>query len=341
MEACVDLPSFKGRRVFITGGSGFVGSNVAHRLVAQGASVAMLTRSSAKRVNLAGIEEAVEVHEGDVCDRRLLERLVAGVDDVFHLAAQTSHLVSMDRPALDWDINCGGTLALLEACRDHNPDANIVMAGTVTQIGPPARVPVNEDVMGLPPSIYDAHKAVCERYLAIAHRAYGLRTTMLRLANVFGERQQVTDTKRGIINLMIKRAMCGEPLTIYGDGRFVRDYNYVQNIVDAFLLAAVSERTKGEAYVIGCGVGTPFTEAMTAVVEAVRRRTGRASEIAFVPFPAHEARIDGGDFVADAGRFQEATGWRPRIGFAEALDRTVAFYQQHLPAYLAGAEAVA
>lgn len=334
----MQTPSFARRRALITGGAGFLGSNLAHRLVAEGAQVRLLSRSAAKRINLAGIEEAVELIPGDIRDRALMERLVAEADDIFHLAGQTSHLVSMEQPILDWDINCRGTLTLIEACRARNREANLVMAGTVTQIGPPRRIPVDEELAGVPVSIYDAHKAVCERYLVIAHRSYGLRTTMLRLANVFGERQQVTDTKRGIINLMIKRALCGEPLTVYGDGGFIRDYNYVQNIVEAFLLAAASDRTKGEAYVIGSGVGTPFRDAMASIVQVVQRQTPCRPEIQFVPFPEHEARIDGGNFIADASRFRDATGWQPRVAFDDGLARTVAFYQQHLPAYLAGVE---
>lgn len=337
------MPSsfFAHRNVLITGGCGFIGSNIAHRLVKQGARVSLLARTQAKALNLRGIEEAVEIIDGDIRNKLFLEKAVAGKDDIFHLAGQTSHITSMQQPILDWEINCLGTLNLIEACRDKNQKANIVFAGTVTQIGTPSRLPVDELVCGVPVSIYDAHKAICERYLAIANRCFGLRTTTLRLANVFGQRQQVTDTKRGIVNLMIKRAMLGEPITVYGEGSFIRDYNYVQNIVDAFLLAASSEKTKGEYYVIGSGRGLKFSEAMSKLSEAVNRLCGISAEIQFVPFPQNEARIDSGDFIADSAKFQKATGWKPALSFEEGLEETIRFYQQHLSDYLALAESTA
>ncbi len=334
------MPSFAGQNVLITGGCGFIGSNIAQRLVKQAARVTLFGRSKAKQLNLRGIANDVEIVDGDIRDKALLEKLVSGKQHIFHLAGQTSHILSMQQPILDWEINCLGTLSLIEACRDKNRDANIVFAGTVTQIGVPSRLPVDESVFGVPVSIYDAHKAICERYLAIANRCFGLRTTTLRLANVFGERQQVTDTKRGIVNLMIKRAMLGEPITIYGDGSFIRDYNYIQNIVDAFLLAASSENTKGEHYIIGSGRGLKFSQAMEKIAATVERLCGTAANVQFVPYPENEARIDSGDFIADSAKFRRATGWKPAFSFEEGLEQTVKFYQEHLSDYLAVAESI-
>ena len=206
------------------------------------------------------------------------------------------------------------------------------MTGTVTQIGPVTRLPVDEDATGRPVAIYEAHKATCENYLAIYHRVFGLRTTMLRLSNVFGERQQIDDPKRGIVNLMIGRALRGEPITVYGDGSFLRDYNYVPNVVDALLMAAASPLTKGEFYVVGSGVGTTFLDMMKRIVETVATLGHGRTAIEFVPFPAQHALIDQGNFVVDATRLREATGWTPVISLEEGLDRTARFCQERLAA---------
>jgi nucleoside-diphosphate-sugar epimerase len=225
-------------------------------------------------------------------------------------------------------------LNVLESCRRRNREANIVLTGTVTQVGPACRLPVDETVTGCPVSVYDAHKALCEHYLAIYHRVFGLRTTTLRLSNVFGERQQVTDTRRGIVNVMIKRAMLGEPITVYGDGMFLRDYNYVQNVVDACLLAAASPRTKGASYVIGSGIGTRFVDMMKKIVDIVEDWGPRRAAIHFMPFPEDQAKIDQGDFVVDSTRFHEATGWTPIISLDHGLAATVRFYQERLADYI-------
>jgi|TARA_B100002003_G_scaffold54441_1_gene49952 nucleoside-diphosphate-sugar epimerase len=330
----MDFSAISGRRVLITGGLGFIGSNLALRCVSLGCQVILVTRSLEKEGNIALVNDRVGVELVDMstADNAVsaLRALLPGQDYVFHLAAQTSHLHAMEDPLYDLQVNCGVTLALLEGCRHLCPDAAVVMPGTVTQVGRAARLPVAEEQPDWPLTLYDAHKLTCEKYLYVYHENYGLKTTTLRLANVFGERQQVNNPRRGILNFMLWRAMNGEPLTIYEPGNFVRDYSYVQNVVDAFLAAAVSPRAAGKAYVFGSGSGLEFQQMTAQIVAAVRAVIGVKAEIRRVPFPAAEKKMDVGNFIADNSKLRAETGWYPRVSFSEGVQNTIRFYRERL-----------
>ena len=330
----MDFSAIAGRRVMITGGLGFIGSNLALRCVSLGCQVTLLTRSLQKERNIAPVQGQVHVELVDMsmADSALkaLRALLPGQDYVFHMAAQTSHVYSMAAPLHDLQTNCGATLALLESCRELCPKAVVVMPGTVTQVGRAVKLPVEEGQPDWPLTLYDAHKLTCEKYLYVYHHNYGLKTTTLRLANVFGECQQVNNPHRGILNFMMWRAMTGEPLTIYDPGDFIRDYSYVQNVLDALLLVAVSPRTAGRAYVFGSGSGLKFHEMISQLVDIVHDVVGVKSEIRRMPFPASERNMDVGDFIADNRKLREDTGWHPRVTFAEGLQKTINFYRQRL-----------
>ena len=265
--------------------------------------------------------------------REALRTLIPGQDIIFHMAAQTSNIQSMSAPLDDLEANCSATLALLEVCRELAPEAAIVMPGTVTQVGRVATLPASEDLPDWPLSLYDVHKLTCEKYLYVYHENYGLNTSTLRLANVFGERQQVNNPQRGILNFMLKRAMTGQPITIYEPGDFIRDYSYVQNVVDALILTAVSPKTSGQAYVFGSGVGMKFYEMIEELVKEVYNLVGVHAEITYIPFPPDEKKMDPGDFIADNSKFCEHTGWIPRMNFTEGLHSTIRFYQEHIGDY--------
>ncbi len=321
-----------GRRVLITGGLGFIGSNLAARCVELGAAVTLVSRSLTRSANAAAIRSRVRIEPLDLAARdgarAKLAALLDGQDAIFHLAASTSHIDSMRDPLADLDANCATTLNLLEAARVAAPGAAIVMTGTVTQAGLVAALPAGEDAPDWPLSIYDAHKLTCEKYLYLYGRSYGLRTTTLRLANVFGERQSLDNPRRGILNYMLGRALRGEPLAIYEPGDFVRDYSHVQNAVDALLACACSPRAAGRSYVFGSGVGLRFDHAVARLLRELREQTGIEARVERVPWPAGEKRIDAGDFVADASRLRAETGWSPRLSFEQGLERMVRFYAE-------------
>lgn len=330
----MDLAAIAGRAVLITGGLGFIGSNLALRCVSLGCQVTLLTGSLRKEGNIAQVTDRLRVELVDMSTEsssvEALHTLLPGQDYVFHLAAQTGHVHSMEAPAQDLEANCGVTLALLEGCRELCPEAAVVMPGTVTQFGRVSALPVAEDHPDWPLTLYDAHKLTCEKYLYVYHQNYGLKTTTLRLANVFGERQLVNNPQRGILNFMLWRAMNGEPLTVYEPGDFVRDYSYVQNVVDALLGAAASPRTAGRSYVFGSGIGLKFHEMISQLVDTVFDVLGVKSEIQRVPFPPTEKNMDVGDFIADNRKLREDTGWYPRVSFTDGLHNTINFYRERL-----------
>ncbi len=296
-----------------------------------------LSFALSKQYNLGSRLDRFKLNTIDLNDARESEEawhaLLSNTDAIFHLAAQTSHIESMNDPLADLAANCGVTLKLLEACREHAPEAAFVMPGTVTQAGRVKAVPAGESLPDWPVSIYDAHKLTCEKYLYVYAQNYGLKTTTLRLANVFGERQQVNNPRRGILNYMLKRALTGDPITIYEPGDFVRDCSYIQNVVDALLLAAASPHTNGKSYVFGSGQGLKFYEMIDQLVEQVHAVTGLAADVHWVPFPSDEKRIDVGDFIADNRKFRAHTGWSERVDFAAGLRNTVEFYRDNLEHY--------
>ncbi|HIJ66123.1 MAG TPA: NAD-dependent epimerase/dehydratase family protein [Candidatus Hydrogenedentes bacterium] len=323
-----------GTSVLITGGLGFIGSNLAHRCVASGATVTLLDSNPRFKYNITGIERDVTVVEGDIRDSAVVAESVKGQDVIFHFAGQTSHTAAMAAPHADLEVNCGGTLNVLEAARVSCPEAAIVFAGTVTAAGRARSIPADEAQQDVPVNVYDAHKLTCEKYMSIYAHVYGMRTVTLRLANVFGERQRLGNPRRGILNYFIGRAILGKPITLYGDGALLRDYNYVQNVVDACVSAVQSPETRGHFYVVGSGRGISVKEMAGAVNEAVERAFGKATTIEHVAFPEGEEVLDAGDYVADAGKFRAATGWHPRVPFEEGLARTVAFVKQNVDVYL-------
>ncbi len=323
-----------GQRVLITGGLGFIGSALARRCLSLGTKVTLFTRSLRLRRNIQDIESQVDVIEGDVRDARAVADCARGKDCVFHLAAQTSHAASMEDPKLDVDINCNGTLNVLEAIRRCSPKARMLFGGSVKASGPVTSGPLNESQKDHPVHIYGANMLVCEKYLAVYARAYGIHTVSLRFPNVFGDRQPLNDPGRSIVNFMIGRAILEEPITVYGDGSVTREYSYIENMVDACLCALQTTKTRGEVYFVGSGRGIAFKDMVILVNETVARVLGKRTKIVFVPFPENEKYVDADDYVVDSAKFRLATGWAPRVSFEHGLERTVESYKTNLEEYL-------
>lgn len=334
MKKAYRIKRMDGQNVLITGGLGFIGSNLAHRLVDLGANTTIHTHTLDKLRNVREIKEKLHIVKGDVRDFNSVKECVKGQDYVFHLAAQTSNLVSMENPFLDVDVNCKGTLNVLEACRKFNKDAKVVFSGTTGQAGRVKTIPVDESLQDNPTSIYDANKLVAEKYCSIYYHSYGIPTTTLRFATLFGERQQVKTGRVGVVNFFIKKAMLGETITIFGKGDWLRDYVYIGNVVEALTISAQSSKTNGEFYVVGTGRGTKFVDMVKQLVKTVKEVTGKEAKYVFVPFPEDWKRVDVGDFIADYSKLSKATGWYPRISFEEGLRRTVLFYKDRLQEYL-------
>lgn len=321
-----DFGGISGKNVVITGGAGFLGANLARRLVEIGSNVTLFTRSEKDRGNIKDIESKLNFLQGDLTNISDVSSMIKDQDYLFHFAWQTDLKKSMIQPIEDVRTDLTGILNILEACKKENPSIKIVFSSAVTVIGLPKNIPSNEKAQESPLSIYEANKLVAEKYLQLYHRIHGLKTCVIRLSNVFGEFQRIDNPNRGVLNFMIGRALRGEDLTVYGTGNFIRDYCYVQNYVDAFILAALSEKTNGEVYVLGSGEGRTFNEVVERIKVIVEEKTGREVKITHVPFPDEENAINKRDFVADYSKLKETTGWYPKISFDEGLKRTIDFY---------------
>ena len=332
MSASPYASTYRGKRVLITGGLGFIGSNLARALVALGARVTVLDclipEYGGNRRNLAGLGRKVRIVIGDVRDRDLLSRIVRGQDFLFNLAGQTSHMDSMTDPDTDLEINCRAQLSILEACRRHNPGIRVVFASTRQIYGRPDYLPVDERHPLRPVDVNGINKLAGEEYHVLYSEVHGIRSTVLRLTNTIGPRMRVKDARQTFVGVWIRDVLGGRPFEVWG-GEQLRDFTYVDDAVEAFLLAAARPEAVGRTYNLG-GVGRI---ALRQLAGSLVRAAG-GGEYAVRRFPADRKKIDIGHFYADCRLIRREIGWRPRTTIAEALRRTVEFYRQELPHYL-------
>jgi UDP-glucose 4-epimerase len=323
---------FARSRVLITGGLGFIGSNLARELVEAGADVtlvdSLIEDYGGNLFNIAGIEDAVHVNISDVRDEHSLRYLVRNQDFLFNLAGQTSHLDSMRDPYSDLEINCRSQLSILEACRHRNPDVKIVFAGTRQIYGRPERLPVDEQHPINPVDVNGINKTAGEWYHLLYGEVYGLRVSVLRLTNTYGPRMRVKDARQTFLGYWLRQLVTGEPLQVFGDGLQRRDLNYVDDAVRALLLAATRDEARGQVYNLGDDEVVSLLELADLLVEL---NGGGAREV--VPFPPDRKAIDIGDFYADFGKIQADLGWRPNVSLRDGLAETLAFYREHGPGY--------
>jgi len=315
-----------GKRVLITGGCGFLGSNLARKLIEFGANVTIFKRMGSDEKNIFDIKNKLEIIEGNFTNDTDIIEAIKDKDYIFHFAWQTDLKKSMINPRPDLFVDCSGIINLLEACKNHNKNVKIIFPSTPTVIGMPEKIPSNESASLNPLSVYDIHKLFAEFYFKMYYKQYRIKSTVLRLSNVFGEYQRTDNPSRGVLNFMIGRALRGEILTVYGEGDFIRDYCYIQNYVDAFIFAAISENTNGQVYLLGTGQGRTFNEIVEKIKLIVEGLINKPVVIKHIPHPEGEHEINKRDFIADYSKFREATGWYPQISFDEGLKKTINFY---------------
>jgi UDP-glucose 4-epimerase len=325
--------TFTGKRVTVTGGLGFIGSNLAHRLVDLGAHVliidALIPGHGGHWQNIAGINGSVEIEIADLRNEDALSHLIHEQEYLFNLAGQVSHIDSMVDPKLDLELNVHAQLALLEACRQNNAGVRIIHTATRQQYGQPQRLPVDETHPLNPVDINGVHKTAGEMYFIIYHRVYGLRTTSLRLTNVYGPRQLISHNRQGFIGWFVRQIMCGEEIQVFGDGEQLRDMCYVDDVVGALLLAAAHECTVGEVY----NVGGPHPVSLKKIVETLISLKGDGT-YRLVPFPDERKRIDIKSFDTDTTKIRQQLGWKPIVDLQDGLATTIAYYRHHLEHYL-------
>ena len=324
--------TYAGRRVLITGGLGFIGSNLARALVGLGARVtivdSLIPEYGGNRRNLAGVAARVRVHLADVRDWPRLPDLIHGQDFLFNLAGQTSHMDSMTDPQTDLDINCRAQLAILEACRQHNPGIRIVFASTRQIYGRPDYLPVDERHPLRPVDVNGINKLAGESFHLLYSRVHGIAATALRLTNTIGPRMRVRDARQTFVGVWIRRLVEGEPFEVWG-GEQWRDFTYVDDAVDAFLLAAARPEAVGEIF----NLGGPPRVTLARLAEMLVELNGGGSFVVRA-FPADRRKIDIGDYYADDRRIRRRLGWRPRVDLRTALARTLSYYQKELRHYV-------
>lgn len=330
----IDLRAFyRGRRVMITGGLGFIGSNLARRLVDLGADVllvdSLLPDYGGNLFNIDGIEDRLRVNIADIRQQTTMNYLVRGRSVIFNLAGQVSHIDSLRDPATDLEINCRSQLTMLEACRYHNPGGKVVYAGTRQVYGRPDSLPVSEAHLVRPTDVNGINKAAGEYYHLVYNNVFGVRACSLRLTNVFGPRQLVKHNRQGFIGWFIRLAIEGRTIQVYGDGSQLRDFVYVDDAAEAFLLAGAVDACNGEVFNVGGSEPVSHRDLTAMLVEAAG-----GGRVEYVPWPAERQAIDIGSFHADSSKFARATGWRPAVGLREGLMRTIAFYRRHLDKYV-------
>jgi len=312
--------------VLITGGLGFIGSNLAHRLVAAGARVtlvdSLIPHYGGNLRNIHGIEQQVTVNIADVLDSYSMAYLVQGRDVLFNLAGQTAHLDSMTDPFADLDINCRAQLTILEAVRQQNPQLKIVYASTRQIYGKPEYLPVDERHLLQPTDVNGINKMAGEWYHILYQRVYGIRACALRLTNTIGPRMRVRDARQTFLGIWLRRIIDGEPIEVFGDGTQLRDFTYVDDAVEALLLAGATPAADGQVFNLGADERISLAELAALLVELAGQGQYR-----LVAFPPERKMIDIGDYYADDRLIRERLGWRPAVTLREGLLRTLAFYR--------------
>lgn len=323
---------FAGKNVLITGGLGFIGSNLARRLADLGARVtlvdSLIPEYGGNLFNIAGIEDRVQVNISDVRDRHGMRYLVQGQDYLFNLAGQTSHMDSMQDPDTDLDINCRAQLSILEACRHYNPGIKVVFASTRQIYGRPDYLPVDEKHLLRPVDVNGINKMAGEWYHILYNNVYELRACALRLTNTIGPRMRIKDARQTFLGIWVRLLLEGKTFEVWG-GEQLRDFSYVDDVVEAFLLAAASEEANGEVFNLGCErvIGLKALADLLVEVNGGGRYDLRS-------FPPDRKRIDIGDYYADFSRIRSALKWEPKVSLREGLARTLAFYRDNLAHYL-------
>ena len=324
---------YRGRKVMITGGLGFIGSNLGRQLVDLGADVllvdSLIPDYGGNLFNIDGIADRVHVNVADVREQSTMNYLVRDRAVIFNLAGQVSHIDSMRDPYTDLEINCRSQLTVLEACRNNNTEVKVVFAGTRQVYGRPDSLPVDEGHLVRPTDVNGVNKAAGEYYHLVYNNVFGVRACSLRLTNVYGPRQLIRHSRQGFIGWFIRLAIEDKPIQIFGDGSQLRDFVYVDDAADAFLRAGASDTCNGEVFNVGGDEPLSHRELTTLLVEVAG--SGR---VEYVEWPPEKKAIDIGSFYADSAKFKRTTGWSATVSVRDGLRRTIAFYRQHFDRYV-------
>ena len=318
-----ELSHYIGKRILVTGASGYLATNLILLLKEIDCTVIRLSRDSEKLSPANGIANIVDI-TGDICTRETWEQALEDIDIVYHFAAQTSAYVADKDPLADLENNVVPMLNLLQTCRNRGFKPIVIFSGTVTEVGIPKNLPVNETHKDYPVTIYDMHKLMAENYLKHYSQQGIVQGAILRLSNVYGPGPKSSSADRGVINIMIGKALADEPLTVYGEGDYIRDYIYIEDVISAFLKAAINiKKLDGRHFVLGSGQAHSIAQAFNLVANRVAIKTNKRVPIKHITPSDIQLPIEARNFVADAEQFITATGWHCQNTLSDGIDKTV------------------
>ena len=322
---------FKNKKILITGGLGFIGSTLAHRLVKIEADIylidSLIPEYGGNNFNINGIEDRVKVNIADVRDKHSMDYLVKDKDLIFNLAGTLSHIDSMNDPFTDLEINCMSQLSILESCRKNNKDVKIIFAGTRGQYGKADHLPVDEKHLMHPTDVNGINNIAGESYHILYNNIYGIRAVSLRLTNTYGPRHQMKHHKQGIINWFIRQLIEGQTVKLYGDGKQIRDINYVDDVVEALLLVACNEKTNGEVFNLG-GIPKNLIDLVETMIDVYGK-----GNYELIPFKDDLKKIEIGDYIANYEKVKNTVGWQPKISLEEGLRSSFDYYEKYKDHY--------
>jgi UDP-glucose 4-epimerase len=327
-----NMENFSGKEALVTGGLGFIGSNLSMELVKLGAHVTiidnMLPRQGSNLFNIKGIEDKARVNISDVRNQLSMNHLVKGKDYIFHLAGQVNHVDSMRNPLQDLDINCVGTLVLLEALRENNRNGKVIFAGTRGEYGSSVTLPVDEDHPTNPKGIYAVTNLTAEKMILVYDDIFGIKGACLRITNTYGPRHQMMHDEYGVFNWFIRKAMDDEEIPVFGDGRILRDFLYVEDLVTCMLMTANTDDAYGKVFNVGTGDPVSFIGLAKKIVEIAG-----AGRVAYTEFTRERKEVEPGDYYADVTRIKNVVNWTPKVSLDEGIQKTIAFYRKHKKEY--------
>jgi UDP-glucose 4-epimerase len=332
VQTSPELQRYQGKNVLVTGGLGFIGSNLVIRLVALGAKVtvvdSMIPEYGGNLFNVAEVKEQVHINYCDLMDKNAMEHIVQDKEYIFHLAGQVSHIMSYSNPYLDIDYNITGSVILLEACRKYNPTAKIVYTGTRGQYGPAAHLPVREDAPTHPKGIFEITNLTAEKIFQVYNDTHQVPAVLTRLTNIYGPRAQMKSNKYGVANWFIRLVLDDQVIPLFGDGKIKRDFLYIDDVLDALLLLPLNPACFGEIFNVGHDQPSDFLELAQVAIELAGK--GR---IQFTPFSEERKKQEPGDFYSDISKIKKAIGWSPKVHLREGVGRTLDFFQKYKSHY--------
>ncbi len=321
------------KKILITGGMGFIGSNLAQKMVNLNNQVtivdSLIPEYGGNLRNIEGVIDNISVNLSDIRDEYSICEIVKNHDYLFNLAGQTSHMDSMQDPFTDLDINAKAQLSILEACRKNNPDIRILFASTRQIYGKPSYLPVDERHPMHPVDVNGINKIAGEQYHILYQEVYGIASSVLRLTNTYGPRMRIKDARQTFLGIWIRNLLEGKPIEVFGDGKQRRDYNYIEDVLDALLIAATEEHAIGKVYNLGGPDPISLEDTAKIMCQEIE-----GSNYQMIPFPEDRKAIDVGDFICDYSAFGNQFGWEPKVNFEDGIQRTIEYFKTEIEHYI-------